>query len=73
MKEGGIISEFDGTVKELNASGFYRVVLDSGHEVIARKNGAMPKHRIVVVAGDKVRVEVSSYDTSRGRIIFRYR
>jgi translation initiation factor IF-1 len=73
MKEAGMSSMHDGVVRELNASGFYRVVLDGGHEVIARKNGAISKHRIVVAAGDKVRVEVSSYDTLRRRIIFRYR
>jgi translation initiation factor IF-1 len=41
--------------------------------VLARKNGKMSKHRIVVAAGDKVKVEVSSYDPSRGRITYRYR
>ena len=69
MKEETTV-EFDGTVEALAPGDFYRVLLDSGHEVIARKNGAMSKHRITVAAGDKVKVEVSCYDTSRGRIIF---
>jgi translation initiation factor IF-1 len=73
MKEAGIISEFDGTVRELNASGFYRVVLDGGHEVLARKSGGMSKNRIVVSAGDKVRLEISAYDLNRARIVYRYR
>jgi translation initiation factor IF-1 len=76
MKEHGITSEFDGVVKELSASGFYRVVLDEGdgqHQVLARKSGRMSKFRIVVATGDRVKVEVSAYDTNRARIIHRYR
>lgn len=72
-KEAGTLANFDGTVRELSASGFFRVVLDNGKEVLARKNGAMSKHRIVVSAGDKVRLEVSMYDLSRARIVYRYR
>ena len=55
-----------------NAS--FRVRLDSGHELIARASGKMRKGRLIrIIPGDKVEVEVSAYDPTKGRIIWRYR
>ena len=51
----------------------YRVVLESGHEVLAYTAGKMRKFRIRIVVGDQVRVELSPYDLSRGRIVYRAR
>jgi translation initiation factor IF-1 len=66
--------EMTGTVVEALRSGMYRVALDgSDHEVLAYVAGRMRKFRIRIVAGDEVRVEVSAYDLTRGRIIYRAR
>lgn len=63
--------EVDGTVKEVLQGGMYRVLLENGHEVIAYTSGKMRKHFIRIVLGDKVRVALSPYDLSKGRVIFR--
>ncbi len=65
--------EIDGEVTEALPNLFFRVTLENGHEVLARIAGKMRRFRIRVLPGDKVRVEVSPYDLSRGRIIYRYR
>ena len=66
--------EVTGEVVEALRSGTYRVVLEgSGHEVLAYTAGKMRKHRIRIVVGDQVRVELSPYDLGRGRIVFRSR
>jgi translation initiation factor IF-1 len=63
-----------GTVVEALRSGMYRVVLDAGdHEVLAYMAGKMRKFRIRIVVGDGVRVELSPYDLTRGRITYRAR
>lgn len=63
--------EVDGTVKEVLQGGKYRVLLENGHEVIAYTSGKMRKHFIRIVLGDKVRVALSPYDLTKGRVIFR--
>lgn len=63
--------EVDGTIKEVLQGGMYRVLLENGHEVIAYTSGKMRKHFIRIVLGDKVRVALSPYDLSKGRVIFR--
>jgi translation initiation factor IF-1 len=69
-----MVSEHDGVVTAVEAGGFHRVELDGGkHKVLARKSGPMIKNRIGIAVGDKVKVELSAYDLTRGRIIFRYR
>ena len=63
--------ELDGTIKELLPNATFRVLLENGHNVLATIAGKMRRHRIRVLAGDRVTVEVSPYDLSRGRITFR--
>ena len=65
--------EFPGVVKELLPNATFKVELDNGHELIATMAGKMRKFRIRILAGDKVTVEVSPYDLSRGRITFRHK
>ncbi len=63
----------DGEVVEALANTQFRVKLDNGHVVMAHVAGKMRKHFIRIVPGDRVKVEVSPYDWTRGRIIFRER
>jgi translation initiation factor IF-1 len=63
--------EFDGTVLEVLPDGRFRVRLDNGHEVMAYTSGRMRKARIRVLAGDRVTVEMTPYDLTKGRISFR--
>ena len=65
--------EIDGEVEEALPNLLFRVTLDNGHEVLAHLAGKMRRFRIRINPGDKVRVEVSPYDLSRGRIVYRYR
>ena len=64
--------EFSGTVRE-KLDTMFRVALDNGHEIIARPAGKMRKFRIRVLVGDRVDVEMTPYDLSKGRIIFRHK
>jgi translation initiation factor IF-1 len=65
--------EIDGEVEEALPNLLFRVKLENDHEVLAHLAGKMRRFRIRVNPGDKVRVEVSPYDLSRGRIVYRYR
>jgi len=65
--------EFEGVIEEVLAGGLFKVKLDSGLEVLAHLAGKMRKFRIRIVLGDRVKIAVSPYDPSRGRIIFRMR
>jgi len=65
--------ELDGTVKELLPNATFRVELDNGHEILTHTSGKMRKFRIRVLAGDRVTVEMTPYDLTKGRIIFRYK
>lgn len=65
--------EVEGTVKELLPNTQFRVELDNGHEVLAYLSGRMRKYYIRILLGDRVRVEMTPYDLSRGRITYRYR
>ncbi|MBN1384951.1 MAG: translation initiation factor IF-1 [Elusimicrobia bacterium] len=65
--------EVTGVVKEALPSAMFRVQLDNGHSVLARISGKMRMHYIRILPGDKVKVELSPYDLTRGRIIFRER
>jgi translation initiation factor IF-1 len=51
----------------------YRIALENGHETLGYTAGKMRRHRIRILPGDKIKVEVSAYDLSRGRIVYRYR
>ena len=61
-----------GQVLEVLPDARYRVRLDNGHELIAYTNGKMRKHHIRILAGDKVSLEMSPYDLTKGRITFRH-
>jgi len=65
--------EMDGVVRELLPNATFRVELDNGHEVLAHTAGKMRKFRIRVLAGDRVIVELTPYDLTKGRITFRYK
>ena len=65
--------EFKGVVKEILPNTMFRVELENGHEILSHAAGRMKKHRIRVLVGDTVKVEVSSYDLTKGRITFRYK
>ena len=61
-----------GEVLEVLPDARYRVNLENGHELIAYTNGKMRKHHIRILAGDKVSLELSPYDLTKGRITFRH-
>jgi len=65
--------EFEGVIDEVLPNTMFRVTLQNGHEVTAYASGKMRKHRIRILAGDKVTVEISPYDLSKGRISFRHK
>ncbi len=65
--------EFKGLVTELLTNAMFRVKLENKHEVLAHTAGKMRKNRIRVLAGDEVMVEVTPYDLTKGRIIFRFK
>ena len=65
--------EMEGTVTEVQRNARYRVKLENGHEISAYTAGKMRKYRIRVVAGDKVTIEMSPYDLTKGRINFRHK
>ncbi|MCP4328456.1 MAG: translation initiation factor IF-1 [Alphaproteobacteria bacterium] len=65
--------EMTGTVKELLPNAMFRVVLDNEHEILAHTSGKMRKNRIRVLVGDRVTVEMTPYDLTKGRITFRFK
>ncbi len=65
--------EFSGTVQELLPNAMFRVKLDNEHSILAHTSGKMRKNRIRVLAGDRVNVEMTPYDLSKGRITFRFK
>ena len=65
--------EFEGTVTELLPNAMFRVKLENEHEILAHTAGKMRKHRIRVLAGARVNVEMTPYDLSKGRITFRFK
>ena len=65
------VIEFEGTVEEVLPGSSFRVKLDNGHEIIAYISGKLRLHYIRILEGDKVKVEMSPYDLSKGRITWR--
>jgi translation initiation factor IF-1 len=65
--------EVEGTVTEVLPNATFRVELENGHEVLAYLSGKMRKFYIRVLEGDRVKVEMSPYDLTRGRITYRYK
>lgn len=64
--------EMSGVVMEVLPDARFRVTLDNGHMLVAYSAGKMRKHHIRILAGDKVSLELSPYDLSKGRITFRH-
>lgn len=65
--------EQDGTILEALSNAMFRVQLENGHEVLAHISGKMRMHYIRILPGDRVKLEMSPYDLSKGRITFRYK
>jgi translation initiation factor IF-1 len=70
-KEDAIVLE--GTVVEPLPNAMFRVELENGHKVLAHSSGKMRMHRIRILPGDRVQVEITPYDLTRGRITYRYK
>ena len=71
MKQDSI--ELEGVVTDVLPSAMFRVDLENGHKVLATTAGKMRRFRIRILAGDRVTLEVSPYDLTRGRITFRHK
>ena len=65
--------EQDGVIREALSNAMFRVELGSGHEIIAHISGKMRMHYIKILPGDKVKLEMSPYDLTKGRITYRYK
>lgn len=65
--------EFEGTVTEVLPNAMFKVTLENGHEVLAHTAGKMRRFRIRVLAGDRVTVEMTPYDLSKGRVTYRHK
>ena len=70
-KEGAI--EIEGTIIESLPNAMFRVELANGHKVLAHISGKMRMHYIRILPGDRVLVELSPYDLTRGRVVYRYK
>lgn len=65
--------EQDGVIMEALSNAMFKVVLDNGHELTAHISGKMRLHYIRILPGDRVKVEMSPYDLTKGRIVYRYK
>lgn len=65
--------EFDGVVTELLPNATFRVELDNGHIILAHSSGKIRKNRIRILVGDRVTVEMTPYDLTKGRITYRHK
>lgn len=65
--------ELEGTVLEALPNAMFKVELENGHTILAHISGKMRMHYIKILPGDKVKVEMSPYDLTKGRIVFRYK
>ena len=65
------VIEIEGTIKETLPNAMFKVELENGHEIIAHISGKMRKHYIRILTGDKVKVEMTPYDLTKGRITYR--
>jgi translation initiation factor IF-1 len=66
------VVEFRGTVTEILPNSMFRVTLDNDHQLIAYSSGKIRQNKIKILTGDRVTVEVSAYDISKGRVTFRH-
>lgn len=62
----------DGEVLELLPAASFKVTLENGHKILAHLSGKMRMHKIKLLPGDKVKVQITPYDLTKGRIIYRY-
>ncbi|MBX2842562.1 MAG: translation initiation factor IF-1 [Flammeovirgaceae bacterium] len=65
--------ELDGTIVEALSNARFRVELENGHKVLAHISGKMRMHYIRILPGDKVKLEMTPYDLTKGRIVYRYK
>ena len=65
--------EQDGTIVEALSNAMFRVELENGHRIVAHISGKMRMHYIKILPGDKVKLEMSPYDLTKGRITYRYK
>ena len=65
--------EVQGTIIETLTNAMFKVTLDNGHKVLAHVSGKMRMHFIKILPGDKVTIELSPYDLTRGRIVYRFK
>ncbi len=72
MAKQGVIEQ-DGTIVEALSNAMFRLELENGHEIIAHISGKMRMNYIKILPGDKVKVEMSPYDLTKGRITYRYK
>ena len=68
-----LVIEQDGVIVEALSNAMFRVEMENGHMITAHLSGKMRLHYIRILPGDKVKVEMSPYDLSKGRIVFRYK
>lgn len=66
------VLEVDGSVKELLPAATFRIALDTGHEILGHLSGKMRMNRIRIIPGDRVKVEMTPYDLTKGRVVYRY-
>ncbi|MBI4599670.1 translation initiation factor IF-1 [Candidatus Uhrbacteria bacterium] len=66
------VLEVDGVVKELLPATTFRITLDNGHEVLGHLSGKMRMNRIRIIPGDRVKLEMTPYDLTKGRVVYRY-
>jgi translation initiation factor IF-1 len=71
MSKKDDLLELEGKVTEVLPGSMFRVLLDTGPEIVCYTNGRLRQHKIKMILGDRVRVEVSVYDLSKGRITYR--
>lgn len=73
MSEKEDMMSFDGNVMEILPDAKFRVKLDNGHTILAHSSGKMRKNKIRILEGDRVTVEMTPYDLTKGRITFRHK
>jgi translation initiation factor IF-1 len=73
MSEKEDLMSFDGVVSELLPNAMFRVKLDNDHIILAHSSGKMRKNKIRILEGDRVTVEMTPYDLTKGRITFRHK
>lgn len=72
MSKDKDLIEFDGEVSEVLPNQMYKIVLENGHTVIAYTGGRLRQNKIRIIMGDRVKLEMTPYDLTKGRIVYRY-